>query len=129
MGKIDIAAGDDLIMPIIQQKVQVAIVEALGNERGIIERVVAEAITRKVEKSKYSSVHVPWIDKVCSDVIREAASEAIKEWANSHKQSIADEFLRQLKTKKTSSSVVRAMIDGLVGAVDSKWKFSVELPE
>lgn len=129
MGQFEVKVGDDLITPIIEAKVQAAIVESLGQERGLIERVVAEALTRKVEAEKYSSKRVPWIELVCHKVIREAAEQAIQTWAASHKEAIAEEFVRQLSTKKVSSQVVKAMIAGMAGVAGSKWHFQVELPQ
>ena len=127
--QVEIRIGQDLIAPIIEAKIQAAIIEALGDERGLIERVVAEAVTRKVPEAEYSSRKVPWIEHVCQTVIRGAAETAIRQWAESQQQRIADEFLRQLQQKTTSRSVVKAMIEGMVDASKSQWKFSVQLPK
>lgn len=127
--QVDIKVSQDLIAPIIEAKVQAAIIEALGDERDLIERVVTAALTKKVETDRYSSKTIPWIEKVCNEVVRAAAEQAIKTWAGSQQDRIAEEFVRQLSQQRTSKSVVRAMIDGLADASKSRWKFSVELPE
>ena len=127
--KVDIKIGEDLIGPIIKAKIETAIVEAMSDERGVIERVVAEAISKKVEKRKYSSQQITWIEKLCHETIRGAAHDAITEWAETKKEAITKEFLRQLSTKKTSAAVVKAMISGLTACSESEWKFSVDIKE
>lgn len=129
MSQVGITVSDDLVAPIIEAKVQAAIIEALGDERSLVERVVAEALTRKIEPERYSSKKVPWIEHVCQKVIREAAEQAIQEWAASHKEVIAAEFLKQLQSKKVASGVVKTMIDGMASVAGCKWKFSIDMPE
>jgi hypothetical protein len=129
MSGVGISISDDLIMPILEAKVQAAIVEQLGGQGALIEKVVAEALNQKVEAERYSSKKIPWIQQVCQNVIREAAEKAIREWADGQKEQIAKEFLKQLKTQKTASQVVNSMITGMADVASCKWKFSVNLPE
>ena len=126
--QVGVTVSENLILPILEAKVQAAIIEALGDERSLIERVVTAALTKKIKPDQYSHKEVPWIEHVCQNVIQAAARDAIEQWAGSQKEAITQEFLRQLKTRKTSSSVVGAMIEGLNAAASHKWKFSVELP-
>ena len=126
---VEIKVSKELIEPVIAAKVQTAIVEALGDKRGVIERMVAEALQAKVKNSQYGYDTVPWIDRVCKDLIQESAKVAIRKWADEQQEKIVAEFVRQLSTKGTARSVVKAMTTGLAEAVACKWRFSVDFPQ
>lgn len=130
MDGVDIKIGDELIRPVIEAKIQAAIIEALSDEKGLIERVVTSALTEKVKTSdSYSSERIPWIEKLCREIVQDSAKEAIRQWAESKKEAITAEFLRQLSTQRTSKAVVSSMIDGLVRASENHWRFKVDFPE
>lgn len=131
--QVDIKVSPDLVRAIIETKVQAAITEALTSERGVVERVVAAALQTKVDndgkRSAYSSENkFTYLDYLCRKILRSAAEAAVERWAAERKEVLEAEFLRQLQTKKTSSQLVRACVDGLTTAVKHKWTFMVEFP-
>ena len=123
---VEIKVGNDLIGPIVEAKIQAAIVEALSTETGLVERVVAAKLTSKVRHPNHYE-DVTFLDLVCEKVIGEAVEQAIREWASSHKEKLVAELTRQLSTKKHGSRVVSAMLDGFVEATQSNWRLKVEL--
>jgi len=132
MGKdaVDIKISDDLVMGIIEKKVQTAIIEALDSETGVVERVITAALGMKVDSegkvNSYSSSNkYTLLDVTCKKLIQGAAEAAIKDWVDKRHDVIKAEFMKQLQTKKTSSLLVRACVDGLAAATTSRWRFSV----
>jgi len=134
MSEVDIKVSEDLIRGIIETKVQTAITEALSEESSVVENVVTAALTQKVSStgsvSRYATDNkFSYLDVLCKKLIREAAEAAIARWVVSRKEVLEKEFLRQLQTKKTSSLMVRACVEGLTGAVKEKWRFSVSFTD
>ncbi|QDU61272.1 hypothetical protein Pan216_21260 [Planctomycetes bacterium Pan216] len=125
---MEVKIGDDVVKPIVEAKIQAAIIEVLGNEKGLIERVVGSIINRKVKEREYSSNTIPWIEHVCRDVIRDATEQAIQEWAKSNQGVLVEEFKRQFGQKKTHTAMVKAMLDGMIEASASRFRFKVEFP-
>jgi len=133
MDTVDIKISEDLIKGIIETKVQTAIAEALSSERTVVEQVVSAALTCRVDqncnRSKYDSDNkYTYIEALCKKLIRDAATQAVQQWAESKQAELEKEFLRQLQTKKTSSKVVAACVDGLSEATKNHWRFSVQFP-
>ena len=120
---------NDVLEPIISAKIHTAIIEALGDEKGVIERIVSDLLTRQIKPDQYSSKSVPWIEHTCLKVLRAAAEQAIQEWAASKQDELAAEFVRQLQQKTNAKRVVRAMIDGMAEVAGSRWNFSVEIKD
>lgn len=129
MSEIDIKVSKELVGPIIEAKIQAAIVGELSNAGDLVGKVVAQALSQKVKASDHSYNKITFIEKVCKDTIRAAAEQAVKEWASEHQAQITAEFLRQLKQPTTARKVVRAMVGGMAEVAGSKWKFSVKLPD
>jgi len=131
--QVDVKISEDLVRGIIETKVQAAITEALSPQKGIVERVVGAALSMKVDdtgkRSSYASDNkLTYLEVLCRKVVQAAAESAIEKWAAERQAVLEAEFLRQLQTKKTSSQLVRACVDGLADAVHSRWRFSVCFP-
>src|SRR4051812_12660374 len=106
-----IGIPDDVIKPIVQARVQAAIVEALGREADLVGAAVAAALSQKVNDkgevdgrysydNKYSFLEV-----MTNKYIREAASEALKEHLEKAKAGIKEKVRKELEKK---SSVLAA---------------------
>jgi len=133
-GQVDIKISDDLIRPIIEAKVQAAIVEALSGDSGLVGKTISNALTMKVDSngkvSDYTcSNKYTYLDYLCKSIIIEAADKAVRRWVEMRKPELEEEFLRQIQTKKTSKMLVRACVDGLANATKNKWRFSVVFPD
>lgn len=132
--QIDIKVSEGLVRGILEAKVQAAIVGVLTKDSSIVEQVVSAALMTKVNgectRSRYESDNrFTFLDALCRKTIRQAAEAAIQTWAKERQDVLEKEFLRQLQTRKTSSKLVRACIDGLAEATKNSWTFSVRFPE
>jgi len=128
-GDVNIQINKDLIIPIIQSKIKGAMVEALGEEKNLIETVVDHILNLKVDEdgkvSNYSSSNqYKWIDIVLKKSIEETAREVFKEYLDENRDKIKLEIHKQLRTRKGLAGFVNKLFDGVAEAVDSNWKFS-----
>ncbi len=129
---VDIKVSPDLVRSIIETKVQTAIVEALDSETGIVERVITAAMGLKVNNEgkvdnygdRNKRTMLEWM---CHQVVNKAAEAAVAKWVAERHDVLEAEFLKHLHTKKASSAMVRACVDGLAAATASKWRFSVNI--
>lgn len=124
---IDIKVSQDLVKPIIEEKMKAAIVEALGSGKEIIEQVVDRILKDKVgsdgQKSRYDSDNkYTFIDMTLRNAIQESCKESLKEFVAQYKEQIKAEIERQLKTKKGMDKFSAALMDGLLKATMENWR-------
>lgn len=117
---VSINMPQDLVKPIIEAKVATAISEALGGSDAIVERMVALALSKKVDSngkvSEYSSYNTyNFIEAVCANTIQQAAKKAIEAFVASQATKIEAEISKQLATrnKDLAKAFVASLIDGV----------------
>jgi hypothetical protein len=127
---VDVKVSDGLIRPIIDAKITEAIAGALRGYENLVANAVARVLSQKVDSKGmpsnqgYSS-DVPFLEWLCNDAIQRAAKVAVQKWVEANTETLQDEFLRQLKTKK--GPLVKAFIGGLAGSLQSEYRFSVNV--
>lgn len=129
--QVNIEIGSDLIKPIIENKVKIAIIESLKGEQSVIEATVNAVLEHKVnengEVDKYSSYNkYQFIDIVLRKAIEDACRDAVKEYITEKKEVIRKEVMRQLQTKKGTSAFVTSFINGMLKASESDYRFKAE---
>jgi len=132
--QVEIKVSPALIQPLIEAKVQAAIIQALGEEAHVVEQVVGAALTQKCtesgKRSEYSSDNkFTFLEAMCRSTIRQAAKDALCTFLATKQDLIRDELVRQLETKKMRSKLVGSIVDGLAKATENKYRFTLELGE
>lgn len=118
---VNINVSQDLILPIIQAKIEAGIIEALhqsGNGQGLIEQVVHQVLHRKVQYdgsvSSYSSDNRhDYLAILCQKGITEAANGAIKAVLESRRAEVQAAIEAELKKHATQTKMAKALIDGV----------------
>lgn len=131
MDNVNIQLSKDLIAPIIENKVKMAVIEAMGDGKTLINNVVETVLSLKVDEkgqrqssdyyNKYS-----FIDIVLKQAIENACKEAIKEFINENCDKIKEETKRQLCTKKGLGIFVESFLSGMLKASESDYRFKAE---
>ena len=112
MIEVNVSIGKDLIAPIIEAKVQAAIVKAISGEQDLVTRFIAQALETKVDKegrvnsSSYRN-NITMLEYMCIDTIQDCAKKAINSWINDNKKEVEKALIAQLKTAKTTSTKER----------------------
>lgn len=127
---VDIKISQDLIKPIIESKIQMAIIDALGNGEKVIGEMVKYYMSQKVDSkgntSTYnSSSDVPRLEYFARLMIEEAIKNSAKEWTKENTQLIQEQISAYFKSKKGSSMLVDAINNGIVKSMESIYSFKV----
>ena len=122
---VGMTIGADVIKPIIEAKIRAAIVEAMGGHVGLVERMVAETCRMKVRRDFRPDTTL--LEDVLETAMREAITQAVKEWAENAKSQITKAFVEHMKSKKGTSAIVEAMLTGLTDCLAKSWSFQVNV--
>jgi len=132
MSEVNVSIGKDLIKPIIEAKVQAAIVQAVSSEQDLITRFIAQALETKVGKDGKINYHdrdnkYTMLEYMCIDTLRDCAKQAIRSWIEDNKKEIQKALTAQLKTTKTTSTFAKAILNGLTNSLHSDWRMDVKV--
>ena len=124
---VNVQVGEDLVRPIIESKVQAAVVEGLGKTDDLMRAVISAVIAMKVDRegkpgNGYSS-DVTLLHYLCTKAIRETAEAAVREWITTQQPKLKAELVKQLDKQRVS--LAERMVLGLAKSMENSWKFSV----
>lgn len=125
---IDFKVSEGLIKPIIESKINAAIVEAMdGHERLIAEMVAAflnQMVDQDGKESGYSS-NKPRLTWLVHKMLEEAMRKALSDFLEKKKGLLEKEFEKFFASKSGSSKIVEAMQNGFCSALKDKWRTTI----
>jgi len=133
MGKdsgMTLSVSQDLVLPVIEQKIHAAIVETL-NEAGhgnLIAHAVSSTLTQKVDskgninESNYNNTR-PYIEWLCEQGIRIAARKGVEAWIANNEHKISDAVEKEMK--KQTGAFAKAFVEAVQGTITSTYSFKV----
>ena len=108
----------EVIEPIIQAQVALAVSTALGDGNKLMESAVKQVLEMKVndrgEKSSYSS-DIPWIQWAMHNAVRQAVKETLETELLKHKDKIKAKIVTMLQNK--NSKLINELVEGMAGAM------------
>jgi hypothetical protein len=127
---VDIKISQDLIKPIIESKIQMAIIDSLGDGEKVIADMVKYYMSQKVDSkgntsSYHSSSDVPRLEYFAKMMIEEAIKNSVKEWTKENTILIQQQITSYFKSKRGSSMLVDAINSGIVKSLESIYSFQV----
>ena len=127
---LTIQINPDLATPIVEKKIQAAIIEALGCQEKFIENVAQRLVSQKVNREgKISSYS--WDNKhdmveiFLEKAVRDAVIEAIHEYVKAHNVEVKAAVARLLKNKPSKLS--KALVDATERVMGSWEKANVKI--
>ena len=129
---LNISISNELIQPIIDAKIQTAIVMALESEReNLIPKMVQAALLQKVDNtgktSNYNSDNkYTYMEFMCNKAVQDASKAAFTDFIKEREADLKAEMMRILDTKKMKNALVKAFLDGLIGSATHNWKLNFE---
>lgn len=122
----------ELILPVIEQKIQSAIVAELSGDTAnrliasITERVLTQKVNSEGTPDSYgyssSKTYIQWL---CEGAIKECARGAVKRWAEANKEKLEKVFASELQ--KRNAGMAKAMMDGIEKCMTASWSFTVNV--
>ena len=128
-GDVSINVSPEVVRPIIEAKIQAAIVAELERDKNLVSKMVAAALNIKVDSEgkpgRGYGGEIPYIEFLCRQAIHNAAQGAMKEYLAENADMLKQAVKEQLG--KHGEDLAAAFVNGLVNAVESKWKFQCDV--
>lgn len=134
-GDVNIQVNPEVVRPIIEAKIQSAIIEAMQGTDKLIEQFVIMILNLKVSNdgkvSNYSSDNkYTYLYILVRDVIKKACEEAIKEEVEKRRPEFKAAIEKEIKSAAGRNKLVGAFLDTICGVAGSKaWHISVSAKE
>lgn len=131
-GNVNLTISKEIVTPIVQAKINEAIITAMGGSEQILAKVVQDVLTRKVDRdgktSSYSSDNKHnWIDIVVTQQIHEAVKEAMTEILTSRKEQIRDAIKKQLSSQKGINAFAESLVSATAKTFESMYSSSISV--
>lgn len=115
---------ETIVAEAVKAKVQIMVMDALGDADTMVRAIVHEALTMKVDRNYRS---VPMINKIVQDAVVGEAQKSMQEWIEEQRPAIRAELKRRLVADKTS--IAEALIDSLAKTAASPYRMRVHFEE
>ncbi len=129
---VTLKVDETMVSKILEKQIQAAIVAQLGNQDLLISKAVQVALSKKVSNdgtfSKYDSDnHYDFLEVLASKSIREAATEALKEWLTTNREKVKDAVLKELEKPNRQRSIAVAYADAIENSLKCNWNMTCNI--
>ena len=130
MSDVSLSLSKEVVQPIIEAKIQAAIVAAIGDPQRLIElmveRTMKEKVSRDGTKGQYSSDNkYTLVEAVSMAAVRAAVRKALVEWVAEHQTHLEAEVKKYLA--KSPGKLARMLTDGFAGVFANKYRFTMDV--
>ena len=124
-GNVSLSISKELVNPIIQAKINEAVVSALGGQDELIRKSVDAIMNTKVNDqgkvSSYSSDNkYTMLEIIAKNKIEDALRKAVDSMLETNKDVLKDAMIKYLQTKKGVEAFVSSMLANAVNLKDAK---------
>jgi len=126
--EIEFKISEGLIKPIIQSKINAAIVEAMGGHEKMIVDMVSAFMNQKVDSDGKSSSYgsaKPRFEQIAHKLLEEAIKEALSGYFQAKKDVLAKEVEKFFSSKKGSSLLTEAILKGILLGLGDRWRTTI----
>lgn len=129
---VSLKVDEKMVSQILEKQIQAAIVAQLGSQEQLISKAVNVALSKKVSKdgtvSRYDSDNThDFLEVLASKSIREAATEALKEWLATNREKVKDAVLKELEKPNRQRSIAVAYADAIENSLKCNWNMSCNI--
>ena len=126
--QLEFKVSESLVRPIIEAKINVAVIEAMGGAERIVADMLKTYMSQKVDSdgktSNYSSA-VPRLEWLLHKMVEDALKEALKAFLQKKQDMFQKEFEKFFASKSGSSQIVAALKDGFVKSLAEQWTSTI----
>lgn len=124
MDNVSLTISKDIVQPIVNAKINEAILLAMGGSEFLIAKVVEQVFTQKVNQDGHISTYnsdnkYNWIDAVVTKTIKEATTIAINEIISTKQDLIKNEIIKQMSSKKGIEGFATQLLSGVSKITES----------
>jgi hypothetical protein len=132
---VAVTVGSDLVKPIVEAKIQAAIVAALGQSDRLINDAVNLVLHRKVDSqgqyttSDYRST--PYIEWLCTSVLQCAVKAAVEKWVAANTERIEAALAKEMKMNANTfaKAFTKGFAEGMAGTWRTQFNVSFSNPK
>jgi ERCC4-related helicase len=131
---ISLQVDKDLVAPIVEKHLKLAIIEAFGGSDEIIKTVISQILNKRVDVNgnvnSYSSENkYSWIDIALKKHIEDAVRKELADVMSKSTEKIKNALISKLKSDKGANAVADALLEGLAGTFKNSWtsKFEIKI--
>lgn len=129
---VSLKVDETMVSKILEKQIQAAIVAQLGNEEELIEKAVKVALSKKVSidgtVSRYDSDNThDFLEVLASKSIREAATEALREWLKTNQEKVKEAVLIELNKPNRQRSIATAYADAIENSLKCNWNMACNI--
>lgn len=129
---VNLSIPQEVTQPIVAAKIQEAVLAALGGSEKIVAGVIHQICNTKVDANgqvnRYDSDNKhTWLDYHVTKIIQEEVKKELIEQIKTNSQTIKDELVKQLQTKKGAHKVAEALLSALDGTFAHSWTSKIEV--
>lgn len=130
--QIEFKVSEGLIKPIIEAKINAAIIEAMGGHEKMVGEMLNAYMTQRVDsegkEDRYSdSRNKPRLQWLMHKMVEAALKDALTGFLQTKQDFMKKEFEKFFNSKKGTSQLVAAMQDGFCDALKDKWRTNITL--
>ena len=122
---MNLSINKDMLTPVIEGQVKAMMAEILGGRDAIIDKVITQMLTMKVDKNgkpdSYSG-NVTYFEWLLKDEITKSVKELISEEIKSKAGPMKNAIKKQMKSEAGSSKIADALLRGLDGTLQNSWR-------
>ncbi len=129
---VSLKVDETMVSKILEKQIQAAIVAQLGNQDQLIERAVVVALSKKVNNEGNVDSHSSYnthdfLEVLASKSIREAATEALKEWLATNREKVKEAVLKELEKPNRQRSIAVAYADAIENSLKCNWNMTCNI--
>jgi hypothetical protein len=129
---VSLKIDETMVSKVLEKQIQAAIVAQLGNQEQLIERAVSVALSKKVNSDgkvdQYSSYNThDFLEVLAAKSIREAATEALKEWIHENQVKIKNAVLKELNTPTRQRSIATSYANAIEESLKCNWNMTCNI--
>ena len=129
---VSLQINEDMVKPILEKQIQAAIMANIGDPSLLIEKVVARALSVKVDDegkvNSYSSYNkYDYIESLTAIEIRKAAKEALGEWLKENMALVKEMVIKEMNKPNRQRSIANAFANAVEESLSCNWNFKCDI--
>lgn len=123
---LKIEVGEEVLTPIIKEKIQAAILQATAEDINLINKIVEKTLNARVNQYgvRMNDGEYSYVEFILRQSLQKYTQETITQLIEEKSTLIRAEIKKQISSKKTSSSFVEAILTAMMKGVSSDFRLS-----
>lgn len=126
--QLEFKVSEGLVRPIIEAKINSAIIEAMGGHERMIVEMVTAFMNQKVDgegKTGGYNSNKPRYEWLTHKLLEDAVRKALQDYLDTKKEVLAREVQKFFSSKKGTNLLVEAVANGVLSGLGKTWRTTI----